>query len=88
MTKKGIYTFFTNSDNGDKLYIDGEEIVNNDGHHPPLWKFGPAFLMPGYHTISAIFYNNQGPGSLDITYEGPDLPRIKIPTEVLFRPDH
>ena len=29
----GKYTFATQSDDGSKLYIDGKEVVNNDGNH-------------------------------------------------------
>ncbi|MDA9353604.1 PA14 domain-containing protein, partial [Flavobacteriaceae bacterium] len=33
ITTNGTYTFFTSSDDGSKLLIDGVEIVNNDGSH-------------------------------------------------------
>ena len=35
VAKAGTYTFYTMSDDGSKLYIDGREVVDNDGLHPP-----------------------------------------------------
>jgi len=29
----GQYTFYTSSDDGSKLYIDNQLVVNNDGEH-------------------------------------------------------
>lgn len=31
----GVYEFYTNSDDGSKLYIDGVVVVDNDGLHAP-----------------------------------------------------
>lgn len=32
--KNGLYTFYTQSDDGSKIYIDGKLLVINDGIHP------------------------------------------------------
>jgi alpha-L-fucosidase len=45
--KDAIYTFFTDSDDGSMLYIDDEEIVNNDGDHGNVEKNGKAALKKG-----------------------------------------
>ena len=83
--QKGMYTFYTTSDNGDKLFIDGHEIVDNDGHHAPFCQVGYALLESGYHGLEVQFYNNQGPGSLRVEYEGPGISRREVSEEVLFR---
>ena len=31
--EKGVYRFYTYSDDGSKLFIDGKAIVDNDGSH-------------------------------------------------------
>ena len=33
----GLYTFFTESDDGSRLLIDGQLIVDNNGTHGPIW---------------------------------------------------
>ena len=37
---RAVYTFNMLSDDGAKLYIDDQVIIDNDGIHPPLWKDG------------------------------------------------
>jgi hypothetical protein len=36
ITKPGKYSFCSTSDDGSFVYLDGVEIVNNDGLHGPL----------------------------------------------------
>ena len=40
----GSYTFYTSSDDGSKLYIDGTEIVGNDGLHGMQERSGTVSL--------------------------------------------
>src|SRR5258708_15182560 len=42
--RDGPYRFALTSDDGSKLFVDGELIVNNDGCHPPALKDGVATL--------------------------------------------
>jgi hypothetical protein len=53
------YNFNLLSDDGAKLYIDDEVIVDNDGIHPPRWKAGPVELAGGLHRIRVSYF--QGP---------------------------
>src|SRR5262249_32597908 len=45
----GTYTFFSSSDDGSALYIDGTKVVSNDGFHgaPGFTPFGTIALDPG-----------------------------------------
>ena len=38
--KEGIYTFYTKSNDGSRLYINNQQVVNNDGAHGPIEKSG------------------------------------------------
>jgi hypothetical protein len=55
----GTYTFRINSDDGTKLYIDGELVVDNDGIHPPRDKTGTVELQAGDHELVLEYF--QGP---------------------------
>lgn len=80
----GQYTFFTLSDDGSKLYIDGREIVNNDGNHGTIERSGSIVLEAGRHPIKIEYFQGSGGAWLDVYYAGPDIPRQIIPADRLF----
>ncbi|WP_299637130.1 PA14 domain-containing protein, partial [uncultured Tenacibaculum sp.] len=71
ITTAGTYTFYTTSDDGSKLFINGSEIVDNDGDHPAQIRSGNVFLAVGLHEIEVLFYENGGLESLEVQYELP-----------------
>ena len=56
----GVYTFSTLSDDGSKLFIDGEEIVNNDGAHGAGEVFGKAFGSMAIAFITTDLFSEKG----------------------------
>ncbi|WP_435262222.1 CshA/CshB family fibrillar adhesin-related protein [Tenacibaculum sp. nBUS_03] len=75
----GNYTFYTSSDDGSKLFIDGNEIVDNDGDHPLIEQSGQVNLVAGYHQIEVTYYENLGAESLQVQYEGPSIAKQNLP---------
>ncbi|WBX75623.1 Ig-like domain-containing protein [Tenacibaculum ovolyticum] len=75
----GSYTFFTRSDDGSKLHIDGNEIVDNDGLHGSVEQSGQVNLGVGYHQIEVTFFENFGAESLQVQYQGPSITKQNIP---------
>ena len=58
--RSGNYTFRVYSDDGAKLFINGQLVVNNDGVHPPRSRSGTINLDVGKsHTIVVEYF--QGP---------------------------
>ncbi|MGA2878444.1 MAG: PA14 domain-containing protein [Bryobacteraceae bacterium] len=55
----GMYAFALLSDDGAKLYIDDQVIIDNDGVHAPLEKTGAVDLAGGLHRIRVSYF--QGP---------------------------
>jgi hypothetical protein len=55
----GAYRFNMLSDDGAKLYIDDQVIIDNDGLHAPLWKDGFVDLAGGLHRMRVSYF--QGP---------------------------
>lgn len=82
--KAGKYHFYLQSDDGSKLYVNGEKVVNNDGGHGVTEKEGSIDLTPGRHALTIEFFNNGGGFWIDAFYKGPDLPKQVIPADKLF----
>src|SRR6202795_1093111 len=57
--RPGPYRFVLTSDDGARLYIDEQLIVENDGEHPPQDGTGNVDLTPGIHRIRVSYF--QGP---------------------------
>jgi len=57
--KSGLYTFRLLSDDGSKLYIDSNIVIENDGIHSPKSKTGEIYLSPGTYPIRVDYF--QGP---------------------------
>lgn len=83
ITSSGTYTFYTNSDDGSKLFINGTEVVNNDGTHAPKELSGSINLNSGSHEIVVTFFEKGGGEVLDVSYEGPGITKQLIPNSVL-----
>ena len=82
--KDGIYTFFTDSDDGSKLFIDEEEIVDNDGDHGNVEKNGRAALKKGYHKIKVLYFDSGGGNSLKVSIQAEGGKKEIIPASLLF----
>lgn len=80
----GIYTFSTLSDDGSKLFIDDEEIVNNDGEHGAVEAFGKAALRRGFHKIKVIYFDSGGGNELKVDWSIANTEKEVIPAAVLF----
>jgi len=57
--KPALYGFALTSDDGSRLFIDDQAIVDNDGLHPPVTKSGIVELSGGIHSIRVQYF--QGP---------------------------
>jgi len=83
----GAYTFFTNSDDGSRLYIGNSCIVNNDGSHAAQEASGSIGLATGLHAITVNYFEGTAGQSLLVSYQGPGGAKSAIPASALFRPD-
>jgi alpha-L-fucosidase len=80
----GAYTFFTSSDDGSKLWIDGEEIVNNDGNHGTEEKEGRCLLEKGYHRIVLKYFDSGGGNALKVSMQKIGQSKTEIPATALY----
>ncbi|MBN1765306.1 MAG: chitobiase/beta-hexosaminidase C-terminal domain-containing protein [Sedimentisphaerales bacterium] len=82
--EEGIYTFYTNSDDGSRLYIDSTLVVDNDLVHGEQEKSGKIALTAGVFPLKVTFFQGMGGRSLQVLYQGPDIPKREIPENCLF----
>ncbi|SDQ26024.1 PA14 domain-containing protein [Flagellimonas zhangzhouensis] len=81
---QGSYTFYTTSDDGSKLYIDGTQVVDNDGAHGSQERSGSITLTSGLHDITVLFFENGGGENLSVSYQGPSISKQNIPFSKLY----
>jgi hypothetical protein len=84
LNKDGVYNFFTQSDDGSKLFIDEVEVVNNDGDHGSIEQSGKAALKKGYHKIKVVYYDGGGGNELKVFWQPEDGKKEMIPSNALF----
>ena len=82
--KDGDYKFYTASDDGSKLYMDGKLLVNNDGSHGAKWHSGDRALVKGWHVIKVSYFNGGGGQILNVFYRGPGICKQLIPADILY----
>ncbi len=79
----GTYQFFTTSDDGSLLYLDGKLVVDNDGLHAAVEQGGTMELDTGSHQIEVLFFEKSGGASLQVAYQGPGTDKGLIPDSIL-----
>ena len=77
------YTFFTTSDDGSGLFINGNLIVDNDDLHGNRERSGSIALSPGVYEITVVFFENFGGANLTVSYQTPTISKRQIPFSVL-----
>lgn len=68
----GLYTFWTESDDGSRVYVDGTMVVANGGFHPVTERSGNVTLSSGDHSIVVVFFQGIGDLSIVLSWQGPD----------------
>jgi hypothetical protein len=81
----GLYTFYITSNDGSYLYLDGKELIENDGNHGAVEEPCSIALKAGYHAIEVKYMQCGGGKQLKVGWEGPGIAKAEIPPEVLFR---
>ncbi|MBN1349609.1 PQQ-binding-like beta-propeller repeat protein [candidate division KSB1 bacterium] len=80
----GIYTFFIESNDGSKLFINGAELINNDGDHGAIEKSGTVALRAGLFPIQVRYYQAGASKVLKVRWQGPGFGKTEIPAAALF----
>jgi hypothetical protein len=62
ITKPGEYKFDLESDDGSRLFIDNQQIIENDELHQAQSKTGKITLAAGRHTIHVPYFQGSPTG--------------------------
>lgn len=87
ITEKGVYRFYTFSDDGSVLYIDGKSVVDNDGGHSGRRAEGKIALEKGFHELRLLYFEDYMGQELEVGYSGRDIPETPLPDDMLFLPE-
>ncbi|UTW56844.1 PEPxxWA-CTERM sorting domain-containing protein [Kordiimonas sp. SCSIO 12610] len=75
--EEGEYTFRVRHDDGARLTINGNQIVDVLTLNSEISTFGTTFLNAGFNTLSAIYFENFGTATFEIGFrEGNDPFRV------------
>jgi hypothetical protein len=70
---EGYYNFALCTSDGSKFFINGREIINNDGLHGSEWY--KSYLVPlqkGFYPVRLEYFQSNGSTHLDFIYISPD----------------
>ncbi len=67
VARDDVYEFSLTSDDGARLSIGRQLVVDNDGLHGSLEKRGRIALAAGAHPITVEYFNKTGGAVLDVT---------------------
>ena len=71
--QRGVYTFHLTSDEGSRLIINGQEVIDNDGLHEAKEVSGSIGLDAGHHSFSVAYFERTGEEKLELLYSPPNV---------------
>ncbi|UCG48270.1 MAG: hypothetical protein JSU94_00550, partial [Phycisphaerales bacterium] len=83
----GSYTFYTNTDDGVRLWIDDQLVIENWTDHAPTIDTGSIDLLGDQrYSIQMDYYENGGGAVAELRWEGPSTPLQLVPPGALSLP--
>lgn len=85
--EKGVYRFYTFSDDGSMLYIDGKLVVDNDGGHSAHRSEGKIALEKGLHELHILYFEDYMGQELEVGYSGRNILETPLSDSMLYLPE-
>ncbi len=79
-----IYNWFLASDDGSKLFIDDELVIDNGGEHGTVEKEGKTALKKGFHKIRVDYFDSGGGNELKVSIQAPGAAKMELPSSMLY----
>jgi hypothetical protein len=81
------YTFYTNTDDGVRLWVDGKQLINDWNDHGATENSGTIDLVAGqFYTIVMEYYENGGGAIAQLSWSSPRTPKQLIQQAALSPP--
>jgi hypothetical protein len=80
------YRFYTQSDDGARLWVDGVLIVDDWTDHGVVENSGTIALSAGRHDLHMEFYDNGGAALARLLWSSPSTPKAVVPADHLSPP--
>jgi hypothetical protein len=80
----GAYTFFLESDDGSRCFIDGAQVVDNGGLHEMQESPGKVELKAGDHVIKVEFFDAGEEAGCILSWKSAKTEKQVVPENVLF----
>ncbi|NJN15401.1 MAG: hypothetical protein HC822_03465 [Oscillochloris sp.] len=81
------YTFYTVSDDGVRLWVNGKKVIDNWTRHAPTENQGRITLQAGQrYDIRLEFFESSGRAQISLAWSSPSQPKQIIPQNQLFLP--
>ena len=84
--ERGVYRFYTFSDDGSRLLIDGHEVVDNDGSGSPRRKDGKIALEAGWHELKVLYFESYMGQVLEVGFSSKEIRETTLSENMLFVP--
>lgn len=81
--KDGLYRLSLRSDDGARLSLDGQPLINLDrdgGGYQEIW----LTLDAGFHRLEIGFWDNFAEESIELGLKGPGISVENLPAEMLY----
>lgn len=83
--RDGSYTFYTVSDDGIRLWVDGRLLIDNWTDHGETENRGEIRLQGGgIHAVRLEYFENAGEAVARLLWSGPGLEKQPVPSKSLF----
>ncbi len=81
----GTYNFAIQSDDGSRLFLDANEVIDHDGVHAFTASTGSIDLTEGFHEIEVHYFNADNVAGLELRWTIPgESDEVIIPPERFF----
>jgi len=87
ITNPGVTTFFTTSDDGSGIYIDGQRVVDNNFFQGATERSGSINLTAGLHDFQMYFYEGAVDAGISARYTPAGGTKQLIPNSILLAGD-
>lgn len=76
--RPGEYAFYLTSDDGSRLLIDGQQVIDNDRPQAATEEVGLIALDPGTHNLEVLYFDVREQAVIDLDWSGPGFDRTQM----------